>query len=357
MSNKALVAMSGGVDSSATAVCMLAAGYAVVGATMQLHNERAGTCGSSAEIEDARAVADRLGIPFHVLDYTADFAREVIGRFVAAYEAGLTPNPCIECNRHMKFARLYEAAMVMGCDVLATGHYARVEYDEVAGRYRLKKARNLAKDQTYVLYFLTQEQLAHIRFPLGEMDSKEQVRQMAEQQGFANARKRDSQDICFVPDGDYAAFIRRQTGREYPAGDFVDADGRVLGQHRGLIKYTIGQRKGLGLSLPAPLYVCRKDMEQNRVILTPEAALYSTRLVAEEVNWIAGEAGPKPGETVRAFARTRYSAKEAPAVITVLENDRAEVAFDAPQRAITAGQAVVFYDGDEVLGGGVITEG
>lgn len=353
---KALVAMSGGVDSSATAACMLAAGYAVVGATMQLHNERAGTCGSSTEIEDARGVADRLGIPFQVLDYTADFTCEVMDRFVTAYEAGLTPNPCIECNRHMKFARLLEAAKAMGCDTVATGHYARVEYDEAAGRYRLKKARNLAKDQTYVLYFLTQEQLAHIVFPLGDMESKEQVRQLAEGYGFANARKRDSQDICFVPDGDYAAFIRRHTGREYPPGDFVDSDGKVLGQHKGLIRYTIGQRKGLGLSLPAPLYVCRKDMEKNRVILTREEDLYASRLVARNVNWIAGAAAPKPGETIRAAARTRYSAKEAPASITVLEGGRMEVVFDTPQRAITPGQAVVLYDGDEVLGGGTILE-
>lgn len=351
---KAMVAMSGGVDSSATAAYMLAAGYEVVGATMRLHNERAGTCGSSAELEDARAVADRLGIPFHVLDFTAAFACEVMGQFVAAYEQGLTPNPCIECNRRMKFARLYEAALAMGCDTVATGHYARVEYDERVGRYRLKKARNLAKDQTYVLYFLSQEQLAHLCFPLGEAESKEQVRQMAEQYGFPNARKRDSQDICFVPDGDYAAFIRRTTGREYPAGDFVDENGKVLGQHQGLIRYTIGQRKGLGLSLPSPLYVCRKDVAENTVLLTPEAALYSDRLTASDVNWIAGAAAPQTGETVRAYARTRYSAKEAPATVTVLPDNRMEVVFDTPQRAITAGQAVVLYDGDEVLGGGRI---
>ncbi len=348
---KALVAMSGGVDSSATAACMLAAGYDVVGATMQLHNERAGTCGSSAEIEDARAVADKLGVPFTVLDYTDAFACEVMGHFVAAYEAGDTPNPCIECNRHMKFSRLYGEAAAQGCDVVATGHYARVEYDAARDKWTLKKAKNLAKDQTYVLYFLTQEQLAHTCFPLGEYESKEQVRQLAEAHGFANARKRDSQDICFVPDGDYAAFIRRRTGREYPAGDFVTEDGRVLGRHKGLIGYTVGQRRGLGLALPAPLYVKGKDMAKNTVILAPEAALYSDRLVADRFNWVCGEI---PAAPVRVTAKTRYSAKEAPATATPLPDGRVAVTFDTPQRAVTTGQAVVLYDGDEVVGGGTI---
>ncbi len=351
--SKALVAMSGGVDSSATAACMLAAGYEVVGATMQLHHERAGTCGSSAEMEDARAVAHRLGIPFRVLDYTEAFACEVMGRFVAAYEVGDTPNPCIECNRHMKFSRLYDEAKALDCDKVATGHYARVEYDEARGKWLLKKAKNPAKDQTYVLYFLTQEQLAHTCFPLGDFESKEQVRQLAEQYGFANARKRDSQDICFVPDGDYAAFIRRQTGREYPAGDFVAEDGTVLGRHRGLIGYTIGQRRGLGLALPAPLYVKGKDMTANTVILAPEADLYSRRLVATRFNWVAGDTPTVP---LQVTAKTRYSAKEAPATATVLSDGRVELVFDAPQRAVTTGQAVVLYSGDEVVGGGTICE-
>ncbi len=354
MVKKALIAMSGGVDSSVTAARMVEAGYTCVGATMRLHSYGTpGVCGSSSDAEDAAAVAAALGMPHRVYDFSAAFSAEVIDRFTTAYERGETPNPCIECNRYLKFAGLYQKAREEGCDVIATGHYARAVYDESTGHYKLKKAKNVAKDQTYVLYFLTQEQLRHTCFPLGELDSKEQVRQVAEQYGFANARKRDSQDICFVPDGKYADFIRRRTGREYPAGDFVDTEGRVLGQHKGLIGYTIGQRKGLGLALPAPLYVCRKCVEDNTVVLAPETALYSTTLLAENMNWISGTV---PAAPLRVTAKTRYSAKEAPATVTPLPGDRAEVLFDEPQRAITCGQAVVLYDGDEVIGGGTISD-
>ncbi len=347
---KALVAMSGGVDSALAAKMTLDAGYDTAGCMMKLHHEAA-SCGSADEAAHARAVAERLGIPFDVVDYTAAFGREVMERFIDEYIAGRTPNPCIFCNKTMKFDLLYREAQVRGCDTLVTGHYARVEYDEGRGKWLLKKAKHLAKDQTYVLYFLTQEQLAHTRFPLGEMESKDEVRRLAAQSGFDNAHKRDSQDICFVPDGKYADFIRRRTGCEYPVGDFVDIDGRVLGQHKGLIGYTIGQRKGLGLSLPAPLYVCRKDRERNAVVLAPEAALYACRLWAEDVTFVSGD---WPHEPLRVCARTRYSAKEAPATVTVCEDGRVEVLFDQPQRAITTGQAVVFYDGDEVVGGGTI---
>ncbi len=351
MSEKALVAMSGGVDSSVAAVCLVESGYTCVGATMKLFNKDCGTCGSAQEAEDARRVAQQLGFDHHVYDFCGDFSAQVIDRFVAAYEQGRTPNPCIDCNRYMKFAALYEAAKLLGCDVIATGHYARVVYDENRGKWTLKKAKNLAKDQTYVLYFLTQEQLAHTRFPLGEFESKDEVRAVAEKYGFENAHKKDSQDICFVPDGKYADFIRSRTGREYSVGNFVDRDGNVLGQHKGIIGYTIGQRKGLGLALPAPLYVCRKDVENNTVVLAPESALYTRRLWAEGFNWIAGET---PVEPVRCAARTRYSAKEAPATVTMCADGRAEIVFDEPQRAVTEGQAVVLYSGDEVLGGGTI---
>lgn len=353
MAQKALIAMSGGVDSSVAAVCTLQAGWQGIGATMGLHTGADGTCGSAAEQADARAVAEALGIPFHVLDYTADFARCVMEPFIDAYERGDTPNPCIECNRHMKFARLHQFAKDQGCDKVVTGHYARVEYDETRGRYLLKKAKNLAKDQTYVLYFLTQEQLAHTLFPLGEFENKDQVRQVAESHGFITAHKRDSQDICFVPDGDYAAFIRRTTGKDYPPGDFVDESGRVLGQHKGIIGYTTGQRRGLGLALPAPLYVKAKDMMKNAVILSPEEGLYTTRLVADGFNWISGDTPTAP---MRIAAKTRYSAKEAPATATPLADGRVELVFDQPQRAVTRGQAVVLYTDDEVVGGGRICE-
>ncbi len=349
---KALIAMSGGVDSSVAAVCMVEAGYDCIGVTMRLH-DFGNSCGAASETQDAAGVAERLGFPFSVLDCRDSFESCVIQKFITAYEMGDTPNPCIECNRHMKFSLLHEYAKEQGCDTIVTGHYARVEYDEASGKYQLKKAKNLAKDQSYVLYFLTQEQLAHIRFPLGDMPDKDAVRARAAEYGFAAATKKDSQDICFVPDGKYADFIRNRTGREYPPGDFVNGEGKVLGQHKGLIGYTIGQRKGLGLSLPAPLYVRRKCMEDNTVLLTPESELYTATLVAENVSWVSGEI---PTEPVRVTAKTRYSAKEAPATVTALPDGRAQVVFDEPQRAITEGQAVVLYDGDCVVGGGTIRE-
>ncbi|MBE6807587.1 MAG: tRNA 2-thiouridine(34) synthase MnmA [Ruminococcaceae bacterium] len=349
---KALIAMSGGVDSSVAAVCMTEAGYACRGVTMRLHDYGT-SCGAATEAADAAGVAEKLGFPFEVLDCRAEFEKYVIEQFVTAYEAGDTPNPCIRCNRYLKFSLLHEYAKEQGCDTVVTGHYARVTYDESTGKYHLKKAKNLAKDQTYVLYFLTQEQLARTAFPLGDMPDKDTVRQRATDYGFAAAHKKDSQDICFIPDGKYADFIRRRTGRAYPPGAFVDADGRVLGQHKGLIGYTIGQRKGLGLALPAPLYVRRKCRDTNTVLLTPECDLYSDTLVADGFNWVSGET---PAQPVRVTAKTRYSAKEAPATVTALPDGKARVVFDTPQRAVTTGQAVVLYDGDDVIGGGTIRE-
>lgn len=349
---KALIAMSGGVDSSVAAACMVEAGYECLGVTMRLHDYGA-SCGAVTEANDAAKVAEQLGFSFEILDCRSEFENQVIQRFISAYEKGDTPNPCIECNRYMKFSHLDAYAKENGCDVVVTGHYARVEYDETSGKYQLKKAKNLAKDQSYVLYFLTQEQLARIRFPLGEMPDKDSVRARAAAYGFASADKKDSQDICFVPDGKYADFIRRHTGREYPAGDFVDAEGRVLGQHKGLIGYTIGQRKGLGLALPAPLYVRRKNRADNTLLLTPESELYTDTLIACDVNWVAGEI---PAAPIRVTAKIRYSAKEAPATVTPLPEGRMQVVFDTPQRAITEGQAVVLYDGDAVVGGGRICE-
>lgn len=357
MNGKALIAMSGGVDSSVAAALMCEQGYECIGVTMKLYdNEEIGisrekTCCSLEDTEDARSVAYDLGMRYYVFNFSADFEGQVIKRFVDAYESGDTPNPCIDCNRYMKFDKLFGRAQILGCDTIVTGHYARVEQEKASGRWLLKRARNTAKDQSYVLYFLSQKLLSHVKFPLGDFESKEDVRRVAEKYGFVNAAKHDSQDICFVPDGDYAAFIRRHTGKEYPGGSFVDQDGNVLGGHKGIICYTIGQRKGLGLSLPAPLYVCRKCMERNEVVLSPEKDLYASVLLAEDFNWIAFEA---PKEAVRVTAKPRYRAREAAAWAMVREDGRVKVTFDEPQRAITTGQAVVLYDGDVVVGGGTI---
>lgn len=352
---KALIAMSGGVDSSVAAWLMQQAGYACTGATMRLHNtpqaEREKSCCSLEDVEDARSVAVSLGMPFYVFNFSGDFDRQVVDRFVAAYENGQTPNPCIDCNRYLKFERLYRRAQELGIDYVVTGHYARIDRDE-NGRYLLKKGVTPEKDQSYVLYAMTQEQLAHAKFPLGGF-SKEQVREIAAQQGFLNAKKRDSQDICFVPDGDYAGFIRRYTGKDYPCGEFVDVDGNVIGRHKGLICYTVGQRRGLGVAAGTPVYVKELQTDKNRVVLAENSQLFQTTVIAGDFNWIAFEAPESP---VRAKARARYHHPEQPATARVLPDGQVEIVFDTPQRALTCGQAVVLYDGDLVLGGGTIRQ-
>ena len=351
---KVLIAMSGGVDSSAAAFLMQQQGWDCVGATMTLYrNEDIGlsssrTCCSLEDVEDARSVAYKLNMPYYVFNFSDEFRCQVMDRFAEAYEQGRTPNPCIDCNRYLKFRRLYDRAALMGCDAIATGHYARIEREN--GRYLLKKAVDLSKDQSYVLYMLTQEQLAHTQFPLGTLH-KAEARALAERQGFFNARKPDSQDICFVPDGDYAAFIRRHTGKEDVPGDFVDEAGRGLGRHRGITHYTIGQRKGLGVSSNEPLYVKAIDPEKNQVILSGNDALFSRKLPAGAFNWIAWDVPPRQ---FRCSAKTRYRHPEQPCQVTLREDGTVEVLFDQPQRAVTPGQAVVLYDGDTVLGGGTI---
>ncbi len=358
---KALIAMSGGVDSSVAAAMMIEAGYQCIGVTMKLYDNadiglsKGHTCCSLDDVEDARSVASELEMPYYVMDFSEDFEEKVVDRFIRSYEEGATPNPCIDCNRFMKFEKLYQRARELACDVIVTGHYARSGFDEERGRWVLKKSRNQAKDQSYVLCFMTQDQLAHTMFPLGESSSKDEVRQEADKYGFINAKKHDSQDICFVPDGDYASFITRHTGKTYPEGDFVGPDGAVLGKHKGIIRYTIGQRKGLGLSLPAPLYVKGKDMDKNAVLLGDHASLFSKRLIAEEMNWIS-IAPPPEGSEIRISAKPRYRAAEAPAVARVLPDGRVEIVFDEPQRALTVGQAVCLYDGEYVVGGGTICE-
>lgn len=344
----ALIAMSGGVDSSVAAYLMQKAGFGCLGANMRLHG-----AAEPGAVDDAARVAEQLGIPYEVLECAAEFQRQVVDKFIRVYEAGGTPNPCIDCNRFLKFGRLLQEAESRGLEYVATGHYAQIEYDGASGRYLLKKALDAGKDQSYVLYMLTQRQLARIRFPLGGME-KRQVRELAEELGFLNAEKRDSQDICFIPDGDYGAFLERAAGKPYPAGDFLNLEGRTVGRHRGAVRYTLGQRKGLGLAMGQPVYVCGKDMAANTVTVGPEHALYSRFVQVEDLNWIAVPLLEAP---MRVRAKTRYHQREQWATARPLEKSGGSIVleFDEPQRAVTPGQAAVLYDGDAVVGGGTVT--
>lgn len=352
---KALIAMSGGVDSSLAAKRMVDCGYACIGCTMKLyHNEDVGidrlhTCCSLEDVEDARSVAYKLGMPYYVFNFTDAFRDTVIRKFIESYEQGITPNPCIDCNRYMKFDKLYERAKILGCEYVVTGHYARIEEKE--GAFFLKKAVDETKDQSYVLYSMTQQQLAHTLFPLGNM-RKAEVRQLAEQSGFVNAHKPDSQDICFVPNGDYVSIIELQTGKKADFGNFVDKQGNVLGRHRGVIHYTIGQRKGLGISSSKPLYVCKICPQSGEVVLGSNEDLLGTAADVVDFNWISGTA---PQGAFRCKAKIRYRQPEQWATVTPTGKNTVHIVFDAPQRAITPGQAAVLYDGDTVLGGGTIT--
>ena len=348
---KALIAMSGGVDSSVAAYLTMQEGFDCAGATMRLFDGEDKNCGSSEAVNDARSVADRLGIPFYVFNNTEEFRYCVIDDFVAAYEHGLTPNPCIQCNRHLKFSRFLEQALALDCEYIVTGHYARIARDPATGRYLLYKATDSAKDQSYFLYALTQQQLARIRFPLGSF-TKDQIRGIASEQGFINAKKRDSQDICFVPDGDYAAFLRRHTGKTYPSGNYLDVQGNVVGKHSGAVNYTLGQRKGLGIAMGQPVYVCAKDMQANTVTVGPNEALFHTTLLAKDWFFFPFDSLAEP---IRVKAKTRSRMIEQPATVYPEENGYCRVVFDEPQRALTPGQAVVLYDGDLVVGGGTIT--
>ena len=354
MKKRALIAMSGGVDSSVAAFLMKEKGYDCIGVTMKLYDnedigmEREKTCCSLSDIEDARSVAVKLGIPYYVFNFKDDFKEKVIDPFIRSYQCGMTPNPCIECNRHLKFEHLYQRAKALQCDVIVTGHYARITKDETG--YHLLKGKDGSKDQSYVLYSMTQDQLAHTCFPLGEY-SKNEIRQIAQEQGFFNADKRDSQDICFIPDGDYHKFIEETTGEKSVPGDFVDQEGNVVGQHKGYYCYTIGQRKGLGISAPKPYYVTEICPKENKVILGSNEDLFRSHLKADDFNWIENV---DSDEIVK--ARIRYHQEEKEAKIKALDNGMVEIDFLEPQRAITKGQAVVVYRKDAVVGGGTIIE-
>lgn len=342
---KAVIAMSGGVDSSVAAHLIKEKGYDCLGVTMHLCEKI-----SAGDLADAQKVAEAVGIPFEVWDYRKEFDRDVIGHFVRTYVKGDTPNPCVECNQYIKFGKMMEEMDERGYEILVTGHYVRNEYDQASGRYLLKKALDMSKDQSYMLFHLKQEQLARIEFPLGGF-TKDEIRQMAGDRELVNAQKKDSQDICFVEDGKYAEFIQDYLKTEFPKGEFVTTDGQVLGTHQGMIRYTLGQRRGLGISAAARLYVVDKDMENNRVILGSNEDLMHDTLEADQINFIAMDDVSEP---FRCTAKVRYNHREAAATVTKLSGDRIRVVFDQPQRGITPGQAVVLYDGEVVIGGGVI---
>lgn len=351
---KALIAMSGGVDSSVAAYLIKEMGYSCIGCTMRLYsgsNEtdfQSRTCCSLDDVEDARSVAYSLSMPYYVFNFTDDFEKKIINKFISCYERGITPNPCIDCNRYMKFDKLFERARLLNCDYIVTGHYARIEKD--GDMFVLKKGLDKAKDQSYVLYSMTQEQLKRTLFPLGEME-KTEIRRIAEKQNFINAQKPDSQDICFVPDGDYGEFLRKHSSKPFEDGCFLDLDGNVLGKHKGIFLYTIGQRKGLGISFSNPKYVCDIDAEKNTVTLGDDEDLFKKELFADDFNWISGNA---PKQKIRCKVKIRYRQQEQWATVEPVGEREIKALFDEPQRAITRGQAAVLYDGDIVLGGGII---
>ncbi len=356
--NKVVIGMSGGVDSTVAAYLLKKQGYDVIGITMKLWDdpaddyvEKHGGCCSLSAVEDARRVAEYLDIPFYVVNFKAPFKKDVVDYFIDAYHKGETPNPCVMCNRYIKFDKLIQKAKALGAYYVATGHYAKILYDEKLQHYRLFRSREQSKDQTYMLAYLTQEQMQHILFPLAGFDNKEQVRRIAESLDISIAAKRDSQEICFVPDNDYANFVMRNSDFPINGGNFVDVDGNVLGKHRGIIHYTVGQRKGLGITFGKPMYVVAIRSKQNEIVLGDASAVFSNGLIARDFNKICVQSF---AEATKVTVRVRHSKRDSAATIVKIDDGCYQIEFAEPERAITPGQAVVVYDGDEVLGGGII---
>ena len=354
MKKRVLLGMSGGVDSSVSAILLLEQGYEVIGATMRLwepNDEEENRCCGSDAVNDAKRLCDKLGIPHYTLNNKQEFKCHVVDTFIKEYENARTPNPCIECNKYIKFGEFYKKAKELECDYIATGHYAKIEYSEKYKRYVLKKSNEEKKDQTYFLYYIPKEQIEHIIFPLQDNTSKQITREIAEKNNLEVAHKKDSQEICFIPDNDYQSFLKKYSNKKHKPGNIVLKTGEILGKHEGLTNYTIGQRKGLGISYKEPLYVIKLDNLRNEVVVGTEKDLYSKELIATNLNWIAID---KIEGQLEVKAKVRYRAKEAECIVIPEDYDKVKVVFKEPQRAITPGQSVLFYDDDIVIGGGKI---
>lgn len=356
--NRVVIGMSGGVDSTVAAYLLKKQGYDVIGITMKLwddpseeYAENYGGCCSLSAVEDARSVAAALDIPFYVVNFKAPFKEKVMDYFVDSYAVGETPNPCVMCNKYIKFDKLLIKAKELGAYYVATGHYAKIAYDAELQRYKLIRSQEMRKDQTYMLANFTQDQLAHTLMPIGAFESKEEVRAIADSLNFVVARKPDSQEICFIPDDDYTRFLKDNLETPIVEGDFVDTQGNVLGRHKGIVYYTVGQRKGLGITFGRPMYVVGVNYQLNQVILGADEDVFSSGLIARDVNFISFDTLDKQ---IHCGAKIRHTKKEAPATLEPLDKGRFKVVFETPQRAVTPGQAVVFYVGDEVIGGGFI---
>lgn len=354
MGKKILLGMSGGVDSSVSAILLQEAGYEVYGVTMKLwesdDEDVEGGCCSLSTTADAKRVCDSLGIPHYTINFKEEFTDKVINNFICEYSNCRTPNPCIECNKYLKFGAMYEKAKELGIEYIATGHYAKTEYDEKYNRYVLKKAKNIAKDQSYVLYNIPKNLISKVVFPLADFDSKDQIRQIAKEHNLRVATKPDSEDICFIPDGDYKKFLEKNSGLKPNDGNIVNSKGEILGKHHGLYNYTIGQRKGLGISYKVPLFVIGFNKIKNQVIVGEESELYKKEILVDNINLLLIDDLKEP---MKVNVKTRYSSKVASAIIEKIDKN-IKVTFDEPQARITPGQSAVFYLDDIVLGGGKI---